>query len=188
MSISKEIEIKYMIEDTESLIEKLNKCAVYKGEYRQSDTYYNPPHVDFLKNPKNISKWLRIRHQNGNSSINFKSFYPRDSFPKTHCDEYETQVASVETLQAILQALDFKPLIIINKVRHSWDYNDIEISIDMIENLGAYIELEYKGHRDDVDSVLDYLKQTLFNLTDKMGKPVMHGYPHLMMLKNGWFE
>ncbi len=74
MPTNKEIEIKYILENPEDLVQKLNECAIFKGDYQQSDTYYNPPHIDFLKNPENISKWLRVRCQNGNSSINFKSF------------------------------------------------------------------------------------------------------------------
>ena len=188
MPTNKEIEIKYILENPEDLVQKLNECAIFKGDYLQSDTYYNPPHIDFLKNPENISKWLRVRCQNGNSSINFKSFYPEESFPKTHCKEYETQVASSEALQLILEALDFKPLIIVKKLRRSWDFNDIEISIDTVESLGNFVELEYKGTREDVNGILDYLKQTLSDLTDCAKEPVIHGYPHLIMLKNGWFD
>lgn len=188
MSLNQEIEIKYTLENPEILIQKLNECAIYKGEYQQSDTYYNPPHLDFLKNPENISRWLRLRSQKGYSSINYKSFYPEESFPKTHCDEYETKVESVETLQAILNALDFKPLIVINKRRRSWDLDDVEISVDAIENLGTFVELEYKGSYQDVDKVLEYLTKTLFGLTNTVGTSVKYGYPHLMMLKDGWFK
>lgn len=188
MPSNKEIEIKYTLENPQIFIKILDEIAVFKGKYNQTDTYYNPPHVDFLQNPENISKWLRIRCQNGNSTINFKSFYPEESFPKTHCDEYETKVASVEILQSILKALGFKPLITINKIRHSWSLNDIEISVDTIESLGTFVELEYKGTREDVNGILDYLKQTLSDLTDTVGEPMIHGYPHLMMLKNGWFD
>ena len=38
-------------------------------------------------------------------------------------------------------ALDFKQIIVAEKTRNSFEYNNIIISIDSIENLGDFIEL-----------------------------------------------
>ena len=38
-----------------------------------------------------------------------------------------------------------KSLVIVDKVRKTWLYQDYEIAIDRVKNLGNFVEIEYKG-------------------------------------------
>lgn len=84
----------------------------------------------------------------------------------------------------MLNALDFKQIIVVEKTRNSFEYNNI-ISIDSIENLGDFIELEFKTNLyDNEDESMKYIMDTLEELDINVGKQILAGYPQLVMEKN----
>ena len=48
-------------------------------------------------------------------------------------------------IQNIFEALDVKPIVVVDKVRKIWNYKDYEVVIDSIKDLGDFVEIEYKG-------------------------------------------
>src|SRR5215471_7357117 len=102
-----EVEQKYQLPDPSALRTHLkDKGAKKLGTQHQVDVYYNAPHRDFLA-PPNISEWLRLRHEDGQASINYKRWLPLEAKIKTHCDEYESPIGDVEALDKLLEALNF---------------------------------------------------------------------------------
>ena len=84
----------------------------------------------------------------------------------------------------MLNALDFKQIIVVEKTRNSFKYNNI-ISIDSIENLGDFIELEFKTNLyDKEDGSMKYIFDTIEALGVNVGKQIFAGYPQLVMEKN----
>ena len=85
----------------------------------------------------------------------------------------------------MLDALDFKQIIVVEKKRSSFEYNNIIISIDSIENLGDFIELEFKTNLyDNENDSLKYIMNTIETLNIKVGEQIFSGYPQLIMEKN----
>ena len=85
----------------------------------------------------------------------------------------------------MLNALDFKKIIVVKKTRNSFEYNNIIISIDSIENLGDFIELELKTNLyDNEDESMKYIMDTIEELGINVGKQIFAGYPQLVMKKN----
>jgi len=112
-----EVEKKFALPNPDMLKAKLIELeAKPSPQTHQIDAYYNAPHRDFLA-PQAISEWLRIRTEDAGSSINFKRWHPVDALIKTHADEYESQVEDVEAIRRLLKALDFRPLVTVDKVR-----------------------------------------------------------------------
>lgn len=183
-----EIEIKFPLLNYEETIRHLNKVANFKYESRQIDYYYNSPHRNFVENPQNINEWLRLRVSNDKMELNYKDWQPHSENIKTHCIEHEVKISSFDAFKSILEALDFKALITVDKLRKVWLYDEVEISIDYIADLGAFIELEYKGVSDNIEIVRELLFQTL-SLIDAQTKEIdLKGYPFLMLKKNGYFD
>ena len=82
-------------------------------------------------------------------------------------------------------ALDFKQIIVAEKTRNSFEYNNIIISIDSIENLGEFIELEFKTNLyDNEDESMKYIMDTIEELGINVGKQIFARYPQLVMEKN----
>ncbi len=71
-----------------------------------------------------------------------------------YCDEYETPVEDLKTLEKILTTLDFRIITVVDKVRTTWKYKDYEIAIDAVNDLGNFVEIEYTA-----DSLLHYRRK-----------------------------
>ena len=65
-----------------------------------------------------------------------------------HCDEYKTEIEDIIQARKIFEALNFKFLVTVDKLRKTWKYKDYEIDIDSIKGLGDFVEIEYIGNED----------------------------------------
>jgi adenylate cyclase class 2 len=185
MSNDVEIELKLPLINIQEVEALLSEKATFRYESFQHDTYYNAPHRNFLKDSDNVNEWFRVRIAEGKAQINYKDFQPHNSKIKTHCTEYEANVDSEEQLSKILVAMDFAKLVDVKKTRKAWDYMDTEVSIDLVEGLGNYIEVEYKGKHTDVQIARDHLFEVLKMLGAKTGELDTRGYPYLVLEKHG---
>lgn len=180
-----EVELKLPLTNGPRLHDLLNSKGEFKYESFQHDVYYNAPHRDFLENSDNVNEWLRIRVAEGKAQINYKDWQPHDEKIKTHCKEFEANVDSYDQLAEILKALSFIKLIEVKKTRKAWNYMDTEISIDSVEELGDFIELEYKGESEDVEAARKHLFKVLETLKADTGELDQRGYPYLLLEKHG---
>lgn len=160
----KEIEIQARIEDSSNLLKFLDSNADFQAENHQVDTYYTPAHRDFV-GVRPVDEWLRLRNSNGIFLATYKKFQRNESGQSIYCDEYESEVADLDQFQKIFGALDIRPIIIVNKVRKTWRYQDYEIALDRIKDLGDFVEIEYKGSDSSLtpeqitDAMIDFLKE-----------------------------
>ncbi|MFJ6213725.1 class IV adenylate cyclase [Streptomyces sp. NPDC092296] len=147
---------------------------------RQIDAYYNAPHRDFLAGDV-VSEWLRIRTEDGGSSLNFKRWHPLDARIKTHCDEYETPVEDAEAVRRVLDALDFAPLTTVDKVREEWIIDGIAVAFDSVAGLGDFIEFEFKGEAGTIEEATARIEEFIGGLDIELGDRIHAGYPHLAL-------
>lgn len=145
--MDREIEIQVQVEKPEKLIAFLKKQAVFKYKNHQIDGYFVPAHRNFL-DKKPIEEWLRVRESDAKASITYKKWYYQKSGRSTHCDEYETNIENADQFKKILRALDFKPVVTVNKVREVYSYLEYEIAIDSVKGLGNFIEIESEAKKD----------------------------------------
>lgn len=176
-----EIELKFPLLNFKEVETTLNKIGKFKYEAFQGDYYFNPPHRDFLKNKENVCEWLRLRKTNSKVQINYKDWLPHDQKVKTHCTEYETNIDSFENFLNILKALNFIDLIAVEKTRKIWDIEDVEISIDIVKDLGEFVEIEYKGNLQNIEEARKYLFTFLDKIGAKTGEVDLKGYPYLLL-------
>jgi adenylate cyclase class 2 len=185
MSNDIEIELKFPLKNAQTVIDFLNKNAVFKYEKSQHDVYYNHPSRDFLEDNDNVNEWLRIRVSGNEAEINYKDWLPHEAKVKTHCTEYETTVSSYDQLRKILDALNFKKMIEVKKNRKSWNYMETEISIDSVYSLGEFIEVEYKGSLSDVVEARKHLFEIIKTISAETGELDLNGYPYLLLKAKG---
>lgn len=180
-----EIEAKFPLINKEDTLVKLKKLGkkVEENNY-QKDIYYTPAHENFLEK-RPISEWLRVRDTKKEKTINYKNWGNRDGNNKISCKEIEVGIDDYNGMLEMLNALDFKQIIVVEKTRNSFEYNNIIISIDSIENLGDFIELEFKTNLyDNEDESMKYIMDTIEELGINVGKQIFAGYPQLVMEKN----
>ena len=180
-----EIEAKFSLLNKEYTINKLNNLAKkIETNNIQKDTYYTPAHKNFLEKQP-ISEWLRIRNTNEEKTINYKNWSNNKENNKISCKELEIGIDDYNGMMELLKELDFKEIIVVEKIRNSWEYNGIIISIDTINNLGDFIELEFKTNLfENENDSLNYIKNTIDEINIKVGEQIFSGYPQLVMKNN----
>lgn len=139
-----EIEIQVQIEHSEEFMKFLESKAKFVGEFHQIDTYYTPSHRNFTE-MRPVEEWLRLRDSSGKFSINYKKWHFDTDGKGLFCDEYETPVESIEQVAKIFEALQMIQVTKVDKIRKIWMYEDYEVAIDSVEDLGDFVEIEYKG-------------------------------------------
>jgi adenylate cyclase class 2 len=176
-----EVEKKFALPNPNELKSKLDQLGAKQSEpTRQIDAYFNAPHRDFLA-PQAISEWLRIRTEERGSSINFKRWHPIEAIIKSHADEYESTVNDVEAVHRILDVLDFRPLVTVDKTREEWTLPDVEIVFDHVVDAGDFVEFEFKGDAENVDDATAQLETFIASLDVELGDPINRGYPHILL-------
>ncbi len=181
MSKDIEIELKFPLLNKDLVEGQLNAKATFIKESFQHDVYFNPPHKDFVKNMDNVCEWFRLRLSGDSVQMNYKDWQPHDAKLKTHCIEYEANADSYDQLSKILHALNFEKLIEVKKTRKVWNLGDVEVSVDSVEGLGEFIEVEYKGKREDIESVRSYLHEVISKIGAETSTLDVKGYPFLLL-------
>lgn len=178
-----EIEIQVRVSSVNNLERFLKENAEFNGEKYQKDEYYSPAHRDFLAK-KPIAEWLRLRESKTNS-ITYKNWHYDTDGQSHYCDEFETPVENIEKLRKIFTAIDMRLLTTVEKTRRIWDYQDYEISVDSVTNLGDFVEIEYKGSdslltpKKITDDMIEFLKRIDCGKIERnfVGYPFMLLYP-----------
>lgn len=181
-----EIEIRFPLINFEKAKEYLDKKAkLISQKVFQKDTYYVPVHRDFLKS-KYVYEWLRIRESQKGKFLTYKHFHPENVKITDYCDEYESKVENIDAIYKIFEALDMKEVIVVEKYRNIWMYKDVEISVDVVTNLGSFIELEVTKNFKDKKEGKKYLREILDELKIKVGEEDTLGYPFMLLMKQGY--
>lgn len=156
-----EVEVKARIDSFKEMEEKLEKLGAVKSkEEFQEDIYFASPIVDFAK----TDEALRIRTTNNNTFITYKGPKLNDE-AKTR-KEVEMIIESAAKAQDIFEEVGFKAARIVRKNRKYYTYENFEISLDDVEGLPPYMEIEIA-----LDDGEDYsqAQDKIFELFEKLG-------------------
>lgn len=136
-----EIELKFKIEagEKEKILNNLEKigCLLCEKNIQVDCVYYNENNVDNLINDGTVTIRTRII----NNSKMLLSLKKRGS-EIYFCKEIEFYVEKSEKIEDFLNILGFAKVIEFKKIRKELKYDDFNICIDFIENVGDYIEIE----------------------------------------------
>ncbi len=150
-----ELEMKAKIDKySRGRIEQILKNSEFLEEKIEEDVYFSSPIKDF----KETDEALRIRKSGEDTILTYKG--PKiDKISKSR-EEVETFVSG--EIELILQRLGFKEFIKIKKKRRLYQYKEFTISIDDVEDLGEYIEVELKSENKEDVKKIDHLFDVLY--------------------------
>jgi len=182
-----EVEIKIAIDNFEEIREKVSTIGKLIKSIHQIDDYYNPSHKDFLGKKPQPTEWLRLRTNPDKVIFEYdKAVNMQADGNYEYAEEYETAISNKEEFIKILEFLDFKKAVTVDKQREYWDCGDLEIALDRINNLGDFIEVEAKGNFDNIEEARKACLSFLNNIGIKNAEriEIKKGYPVMLLEKN----
>ncbi len=163
-----EVEQKFPVADMAALETALGTVGATISEpHREVDLYFGHPARDFAQ----TDEALRVRRKGRTNFITYKG--PKlDETTKTR-QEIELPLApeeeSVDAWAELLEVLGFRPVGEVRKFRRkaaiTWQGRRVEGSLDEVEQLGTFAELELVVEADDVEAA----KACIASLAEKLG-------------------
>lgn len=163
-----EVEQKFPVPSLDAVRESLSKLGATVGDPRvEIDLYYRHPARDFAA----TDEALRIRRVGPTGFITYKG--PKlDSTTKTR-REIDLPLAQglqgADAWQDLLEALGFAPVAEVRKRRWkahvAWVGRSIEVSLDQVDEVGTFVELELVTSAEDVEAA----KACIAGLAGRLG-------------------
>ena len=156
-----EVEVKARIDGFEEIQEKLENIGAVKSKTEfQEDIYLASPIVDFAK----TDEALRIRTTDNDTFITYKG--PKLNKAAKTRKEVEMNIESAQKAKDIFKEIGFKKARTVRKRRQYYTYENFEISLDDVEGLSPYMEIEIQ-----LDDKKDYsqAQEEIFKLYEKLG-------------------
>lgn len=184
----KEIEVKIKVNDSRKLLNWLQNKARLMSNSSQTDHYFDPPHKSFLFIDKNGRKaadeYLRVRIDGSGCFFAYKQInHERALVENVLINEIETKVGQPDKIIKILKKLGFKISATIKKQRISYKYKEFQIDVDSVENLGDFVEIEYKGQLKNYKTGYNRIKYLLNEIGIGDWEEAKGGYVGLMLNK-----
>lgn len=165
MSHVQEIEKKYFLsagEEThiEEKLQSLN--ARYIGEKWQKDTYFNVPGRDSYAS----KECLRIRESTEKIEVTYKPPTEETDNSLSHFAKKEVNLSirDAETASILLRDIGCEVLAVVEKKRRDFVLDKINISVDNLEGVGWFVELECIEEAEHLSSILTAINELADNL------------------------
>jgi adenylate cyclase class 2 len=166
-----EVEVKARVESREKLAKKIESLGGrFTREVAQEDVYFIHP----CRNLRERDEALRLRREGGECILTFKG--KRVGKEAKIREEIEVRVDDFEATQNIFSQLGFEKLFIIRKSRKDFLLDGATISLDSVEGLGEFVEIEVMVPSMKKDIVEDAnhmqeLKRKLFAIAERLEVP-----------------
>ena len=161
-----EVEVKVPITNSEEIKRKLHDSGANQLNTEvQIDTYFDHPCRTFQETDEAVR--VRTRRPLDDTELDL-SHAPNEltyKGPKIRL-EYSVDINDFSTITAILENLGFKYVATVTKKRTFYNLREITISIDDVEHVGLFLELESIAHE---KSELESAKRAIFDLLDELG-------------------
>ena len=172
MSETIEVEVKVAIEDERAMRKKLieSGAEILNSEV-QIDIYFDHPCRTFVETDEAVRIRTRspLDEEGLSTSHDLKELTYKgpklDKQTKTRV-EYSVGIDDSEHLTYILESLNFTPITKITKRRTFFELRGITISIDDVEGVGLFLELESIAHQ---KGEMESAKKAIFELLDELG-------------------
>jgi len=170
-----EIELKARVKNLADIRSALvERNARFLHRNHEHDIYYNAPHRDFSR----TDEALRVRYANETTVVTYKGSKLR-SFGLKAREELNTGVESGEVIEQIFSRLGFTITAAVDKWREMYALADAIISLDEVEGLGTFVEIEIIADKNKDDAL-----ETIHRLKTELGitgEAILSSYLELLL-------
>lgn len=147
----------------------LNLKAVHIGTFRQVDTYFDSP-----------KGRLKLREINGREKVQLIYYCREDNLGPKRSENVVVEVQEPDSFKTIFNEL-LSTTIVIDKEREIYKFEDTQIHLDTVKNLGTFVEFERKI----TDLTQDYrvLEELMKKLELKQENLIQGSYSDLAITK-----
>src|SRR5439155_22379617 len=134
---------KMKVDDLEVVRGRLKeRGATLGGEYLESNTFFDTEDRSLLAADKGLR--LRRAHnlQTGRDEFVITYKGPRQHGELKTRDEQELTVTSERDAVALLQCLGYIIILVFEKRRQTWHYEECKVELDELPHLGFFVEIE----------------------------------------------
>ncbi len=169
-----EIKIKLTKEEYEKMKKMMKSIGKFLLQSNQQDIYYGS---DYFISDSN--KFLRLRLSGNKKVLTYKTYNNN-----MYYEEYEVEIDNSNNMMKILDFIGLKNITEVKKERMIYSYqNKYEVSLDKVDNLEYFIEIEVKGTINDFFDEYDNLLKDSRNLGLNLNNIEQKRYPQLMISK-----
>ncbi len=175
-----EIELKVKIPSLDPVRERLvTKNAEFSGKVHEHDIYYNAPHRDFGKTDEAV----RVRYTDNHAVVTYKG--PKiKKFGLKAREELNFAVESGEIFETMLLRLGFTKTTEVNKWRENYKLGKASISLDTVDELGTFAEIEILVENDNENPT--GIIETIAKEIGADSTPILESYLELILMqRNG---
>ncbi|MGD0081353.1 MAG: class IV adenylate cyclase [Methanoregula sp.] len=172
-----EVELKVRIPSLDPVREDLTrKNAQFRGRVHEHDIYYNAPHRDFALTDEAV----RVRYTDDRAVVTYKGPKIRKYGLKAR-EELNFAVESGEAFETMLARLGFTKTTEVNKWRENYTLGTASISLDTVEELGTFAEIEVIA-RDENENPTEMIGKIAKEIGVE-GEPILASYLELLLAK-----
>lgn len=189
----KEIEVLVMIKsyDMETVLNKIQSMAKYISQQHVLDVYYYDPLRTNLQPDKNLAIYecFRLRQKEAKNYVTYKVDKFDSSGKWLYSDESETEVVSYDNMTKIIAALGLKKLVVVDMVKYYFETREYTIAFELVENLGAFLEVESKNTNikdNEIEAERKKIQEFINSLGVETTPDLGIGKPELLLKKLGW--
>jgi adenylate cyclase class 2 len=173
-----EVELKVKIPSLDPVRDQLVRINARScGKVHEHDIYYNAPHRDFGQTDEAV----RVRYTDNHAVVTYKG--PKiKKFGLKAREELNFAVESGETFATMLERLGFRRTLEVNKVRETWNLGTATVSLDTVDGLGTFAEIEVITENEN-DNPTDRI-QKIAEEIGVHGEPILTSYLEMLLAKN----
>ena len=172
-----EVELKVRVQALDPVRENLIRLnARFLSRVHEHDLYYNAPHRDFGITDEAV----RIRYSDDNAVVTYKG--PKiKKFGLKAREEVNFAVESGTSFETMLERLGFTLTTDVNKWRETYSLGNASISLDTVDELGTFVEIEVMTKNDESNPTKEIEK--LAKEIGAEGVPLLASYLELLIAK-----
>lgn len=151
--------MKIPVSDLHRVRKRLEELGGVRAEIRfERDIYFNAPDRDF----GDTDEALRIREAGSECTLTYKG--PKIGIHAIKArEEYTVGLDSIGAMERILERLGLRRVVEVRKVREVYRFRGVTVSLDEVEELGSYVEIEtiVSGDAESAAELLGNIKREL---------------------------
>ena len=156
------------------------------GTVAQSDVYYDAPHRNFAETDEALRIRREVSPDDSETVLTYKGPLVEDE-SKTR-EEIETPLVSRDDFETILDALGFEPAATVEKERERWHLDGYVVSLDRVNSLGQFVEVEAEAAEDAIESTREGGYAVLQSLGLDPESQIRTSYLGLLLARDGQQE